>query len=214
MPPRKPKNVTPDDELDIPEDVVAAIAKPAVASADETTAHPKTLTEVSRELVPLADSIRAAVADIALLPVARATPAQRTQMVDLREMLDAARRDLSTWVTAIDISFRRAALETNASEFALAEGVVQIEQKRGEWVVNVPALRDELKAFVAAGTLSPDEFEAIFKTKVEVVADNTKLNHLAQKRGDELADAISRNRTWKPGDPAAATVRIKRRTPA
>lgn len=205
----KPKNVTPDEAeppIDIPDAVIARIAEPSVA--------PPSVEDVSRALVPLSGGIRATVADIALIPIDRATPAQRTQLVALRQQLDETRRDLSTWVDAIDISFRRAAIETHASEFALEDGVVTIEQQRGEWVVNVPALRSELKELVAHGTLTQVEYDAIFKTVVTEKADNTVLNRLAEKRGDEIREAITRNRVWKAGDPAAAKVKIQRRTPA
>jgi hypothetical protein len=219
MPRRAPKVVSP-PEPDIPDDVMEAlgvaverfpVGEPSRRSSEtDSEDGNRSLAEVSAELVPLADTLRATIADIALIPVARATPAQRTDLVDLRQRLDRARADLSTWVDAIDISFRRAAIETGAKEFALEDGVVTIEQPRGEWVVNVPALRDEIKAFVAHGVLTQEEFDGIFTNEVKIKADNGRLNSLAAKRGEELAEAIARNRAWKAGDPAGAKVRIQR----
>ena len=208
---RTPKNVTPpvDDTPDIPDDVMAAIEDPSRAS---TKTRGRSLEELRTELVPLADTIRATISDIALIPIARATPEQRTQLVELRTVLDAARGDLSTWVDAIDISFRRAAIETQANEFVLADGIVTVEPPRGEWVVNVPALRDELKAFAASGVISQEEFDSIFKTEVVTKADGNRLRYFGEHRGTELAEAIARNRVWKQGDPNAAKVKIKRST--
>jgi hypothetical protein len=189
-----------------------------VVSAGETTDDeedrpPRSLEEIRTELEPLGQRIRASLADIALIPVAKASPAQRTELVTLRADLDRVRADLSTWLTAIDISFRRAAMETGADEFPLTDGVVKIEQQRGEWVVNVPALRTELKEFLAAGVITEHEFESVFSTVVTEKADNTRLNALGKHRGGEIAEAIGRSRVWKAGDPANAKVRIQRGGP-
>lgn len=198
------RNVTPtvDDDL---EDLIGA----AVDRTTGTELVP--LAEISAALRPAADIISATVSTIALVPINRATPAERSALVDLRNQLDRTRADLSTWVDAIDISFRRAALETGATEIVLADGVVSVEAPRGEWVVNVPALRSELKELVAHGLLSEEEFDSIFETVVTEKANNSRLNYFASKRGQELADAIARYRTWKEGNPANAKVRIKRR---
>jgi len=204
--PRTPKVVTPEpsppesDRLDIPDDVIAALNGTAVIST----------ADLATMLVPLANGIRATIANIALLPVARATPEQRTQLVDLRDELYKTMRDLSTWVDAIDISFRRAALEMGATEIVLADGVVKVEAPRGEWVTNVPALHAELKEFVAHGVISQAEMDSIFTTTVEEKANGTRLNYFASKRGEELAEAINRNRMWKAGDPSAAKLRFHR----
>ena len=207
--PRKPKVVTPG--LDIPDDVMAAMTARAAELAEPDDR--RSLEELRLELVPLAQKLRATIADIALIPIARATPAQRTELVALRAEIDRARSDLSTWQDAIDMSFRRAAIESGADEFPLTDGIVKIEQQRGEWVVNVPALRDELREFVRAGVITQPEFDAIFTTVVTEKADNTKLNAIAKHRGGEVADAVDRGRSWKPGDPASAKVRIQRGGP-
>lgn len=200
----KAKVVSP-PELDIPDDVLTALRREDA---------PRSLADVSRELLPLSDQLRATIADIALIPVERATTVQRTELVELRERLYRAMADLSTWVDAIDIGFRRAALATGASEFVLTDGVVKVEAPRGEWVVNVPALHAELKEFVAHGVISQEELDSIFTTVVTEKANGSRLNYFASKRGEELAEAINRSRTWKAGDPAAAKVRIQRIVPS
>jgi hypothetical protein len=208
--PRKPKPVTPPAD-DIPDEVLVALGAfdlPVPPEPDDDSR--RSLEEVSAALVPLAETLRATIADIALIPVASATKAQRSELIALRGKLDRARADLSTWVDAIDISFRRAALETGATEFVLDDGVVKIEQQRGEWVVNVPALHAELNELAAHGLLSQEELASIFTTVVIEKADNSRLNYFASKRGTELAEAIGRGRMWKAGDPTAARVRIQR----
>lgn len=192
------------DDLDAFLDDVAATAAPP---SDD----PMTLEDVQRTLVPLAATLRATVADIALIPVARATPAQRAQLATLREELDRARRDLSTWVDAIDIGFRIAAVDLGATEILLEDGAVKVEPPRGEWVVNVPMLRQELDELRKHGIISKEEVDSIFKTTVTEKADNTRLNYFAKSRGAEIAEAIERARVWKPGDPAAAKVRYMRK---
>jgi hypothetical protein len=170
----------------------------------------RTLAEVTLELVPLTSSLRSTIRDIALIPVARATPAQRTDLIDLREQLSRAMRDLSTWVDAIDISFRQAAYEVQASEFLLTDGVVKIEPQRGEWVVNVPALQTELKEIMAHGLISQAEYDSIFTTVITEKANGSRLNYFSSKRGGDVAAAIDRHRMWKAGDPNAAKVIVQR----
>jgi hypothetical protein len=207
--PRKAKDVTP-TPVEIPDDVMAALSGMVVITEIPDTLTPQSLTDVATTLVPLAQQIRATISDIALIPIARATPAKRTELVNLRDELYRTMRDLSTWIDAIDISFRRAAADTGATEFVLEDGVVKVEPQRGEWVVNVPALRAELAEFVAHGVISKAEFDSIFTTTVVEKANGTRLNYFASKRGEELAEAINRSRMWKDGDPAAARVRFQR----
>lgn len=199
------KNVTPTDDLD---ELLGAAADKAASHADRDV---RALVTIADTLRPATDTIRATVADISLLQVARATPAQRTALVELRALLDRARADLSTWVDAIDISFRRAAVETGAAEIVLADGVVKVEPPRGEWVVNVPALKAELSQLAAHGLLTADELDSIFTTTVSEGANNAKLNYFAKQRGQEVAEAIGRYRVWREGNPANAKVRIQRK---
>lgn len=207
--PRKPKSVTPaaapvDEDLDeFLEDVVASKA-PASSSLPDLTAA----------LTPISDDLRATISQIALIDVAKATPAQRTQLVNLRDRLDTTRRDLSTWVDAIDISIRQAAITLGADEIPLADGVITVERPRGEWVVNVPRLQEELRELVAAGVVTAEEAADVVTTKVETVADNRKLNYLVKHRGAAVTEAVSRTRVWKEGNPTSAKLRFARRADA
>ena len=212
-----PKNVTPPPfEID-PEllEAAAPIAPTthlqAIVDRGLDEINPEDLGALAVRLTPMANLLRASVAEIALIPVDRATIEQRTQLADLRALLDAARADLSTWVTAIDIGFRRAAMTTGASEFRLEDGLVRVEVPRGEWVVNVQALQSALRAFVESGELSEEEFNDIFTTTVTPKANGTKLNYFSTKRGEALAATINLYRVWHEGDPNAAKVRFTRK---
>lgn len=196
-----------------PADGSEPVVTTSVVSAgpdDDSEPHPATLEDLSRALIPLVDQLRATVADIALMPFASATPEQRTALVNLRQQLDRPRADLSTWVDAIDISIRQAAVDAQAKEFLLADGRVTIEPPRGEWVVTVPALQRELKELMAHGLISQADIDAIVTTEVTVKANNAVLNQLGKSRGKEVAEAIARSRTWKAGNPTSARLRFER----
>lgn len=208
------KNVTPEPEFDIPDGMLEELTSSPVAIGHELAGtegdEPATLEELSRALVPIADQLRATVADIALINFAEATPEQRTQLIRLRQQLDRPRADLSTWVDAIDISIRQAARDTQAKEFLLADGKVVVEPPRGEWVVNVPGLQGELKELKAHGLVSQAEIDDIITTELVTKANNAKLNQLKAKRGEEVAAAVDRWRTWKDGNPTSAKIRFER----
>lgn len=186
---------------DLPPDVAAAALR-------QDAPDPLPLENAAKALVPLADGIRITLADIALIPVHNATPEQRSQLVGLREELARVQRDVTTWLDAIDLSFRHAAEAMGAKEIPLANGVVKVEPPRGEWVVDVAGLRSELKEAQAHGLISAEEIDSIFKTKVEEKADGTRLNYFARNRGDELAEIIERHRRYVPGNPNAAKLRF------
>lgn len=188
-----------------PADVVAAALK-------EPPPEPMALEPITRELVPLADAIRNTLAAIALIPIAQATPEERTALVKLREEIERIRRDSQTWVDAIDLSFRHAAVALAAKQIPLADGVVTVEPPRGEWKVDVAPLKAELVELAkAGGQVSLEEIDSMFKTVVETRADGTRLNYFARNRGAEVAEVIERHRRWQEGNPMAAKVRIQRR---
>lgn len=188
------------DEL--PADVLAA-------ATGDPEPEPFVLEDTVRALIPLADSVRATLADIALVPVAQATPEQRSQLIALRSEIARVQRDTTTWLDAIDHAFRHAAQQLEAKEIPTANGVVRIEPPRGEWIVDVQALRRELaEAARNGGPLSAEEVDSIFKTTVEEKADGTKLNYFARNRGVEIAEIIGRHRRFVPGNPLAAKLRF------
>ena len=211
---RPKKNVTP-AEPSLADDAAAfldAVGDKVADAVGAEAAAPagRSLQEVGLALIPLAEDLRTTVSEIALLNILEATPAQRTDLVRLRAQLDNARADLSTWVDAIDISFRQAALASHADEIPLADGIVKVEAPRSEWVVNLPHLRTELEALVEKGLVTEAEIDALFTTTVTEKADNAKLNYLERHRGGLVADAIARARTKKEGNPMAARLTFQR----
>ena len=210
--PRQSKDVTP-PEPSLEDDVAAFTAAIAEdGKVPELAPHQgQTLEELRLALVPVANDLRATVSGITLLDVIRATPAERAELLEVRNQLDSARRDLSTWVDAIDISFRQAARESGADEIPVEGGMVKVEQPRGEWVVTVPTLKEELKKLVALGHVTEAEVDGIVTTVVTEKADNAKLNYLVRHRGAEVKAAIDVSRTWKEGNPMGAKVTFQRR---
>lgn len=174
---------------------------------------PSELEPVITSMVPLADAIRNTLASIALLPLATATPEERSQVVRLREEIARFVTDGQTWLDAIDLSWRRAAEAMgSAREIPTADGVVKIEPPRSEWRVDAAGLRRELEEFAKnGGPLSKEELTSIFTTVVQEKVDNTRLNYFARNRGEELAAIVARHRQQVPGNPMAAKVRFHRR---
>lgn len=169
-----------------------------------------TLDGITRALVPLADRLRLTLADIEMIALHEATPAQRSQLATLYDEIDRVVRDATTWRDAILYAFRDAAIRLNAKEIPLADGVAQFVPPRDEWRVDVPALAAALRDMVRKGLVSQGEYEQVFTTKVEEQANGTKLNALARNRGDEVKAAIDAHRRLIPGDPLAAKVKFVR----
>ena len=188
-----------------PADVIAAANR-------RPEPEPTALAPVVASLVPLGDAIRNTLAAIALIPVAQATPEERTQLIALREEIARVNRDTSTWLDAIDLSFRHAGQAMGANEIPLANGVVRLEVPRGEWRVDEQAMLHELREYAKnGGALSLEEVDTLFTTTVQTKADNAKLNYLVKHRGDEVAAIIDRHRTMVPGNPLAAKVKVVQR---
>lgn len=188
---------------------------PAVLAAvtGQDAPEPTPLEPVIAALVPLADSIRTTLASIALLPIAQATPEQRSQIVRARDEIERIRRDATTWIDAIDLSFRHAAQALGARQIPLADGVVSLEAPRVEYKVDVAALRKELREVAAhdAGNISLEEIDSIFETIITEKADNSRLNYFARNRGDEVAEIIERHRKRVEGNPLSARLTFKRK---
>lgn len=190
--------------VDLPADVVAAALK-------EEQPQEHSLRAATRELVPLADRVRLTLSSIALIPLATATPEQRSEIVALRREIERVAQDTQTWLDAIDLSFRYAATELGqAKEILLADGVVKVELPRDEVKVDAAALRAELLEASKHGLISLEEIDTIFKTVVETKADGSRLNYFARNRG-ELGEIIERHRTRTPGNPLGAKLRYVQR---
>lgn len=183
-----------------------------LAAALGDSLEPLALAETTAVLVPLADRIRNTLAGIALIPIDRATAAERTHLVNLRTEIQRIHRDTTTWLDAIDLSFRRAAMNLGAKQIPLTDGFVVVEPPRAEWKVDVAGLEAELKELVkAGGNLSVEELGSIFEVVVTTKANGSRLNYFARNRGDEVAEVIERHRELVPGNPLAAKVQINRK---
>lgn len=178
---------------DLPSDVLAAALKEEPSGLG--------LEDATRAIIPLADRVRLTLADIHLIPLAKATPQQRTEIVKLRAEINRVARDAATWVDAIDISFRHAAVELgNVREIPLADGIIKVDWPRDDVKVDAGALKKELEELSrAGGPISLEEIADIFTTVVEVRANNTKLNYFERNRGEAVAEVIQRHRTRTPG---------------
>lgn len=148
-----------------------------------------------RAIAPIASELETALRAVVLDDLTSSTPEQRGNLVALRQVLDAVARDASTMRDAIDGAFRGAAARTGAKQITAGDaGVVRVEQ-RGEWKVDVAAMRSALEELAAAGQITSAEIGQVFSTHIEEKADNRKLNYLAENRGEEVQLVIDAHRT-------------------
>lgn len=167
-----------------------------LAAAFHEDAEPADTEAMVRAIEPAADSLRNAVAQVRLVDIAAATPAQRGGIVALRQSLHRAIVEASTIVDTIDMAFKTAAAATGAKQITAGDaGVVRIEQ-RGEWKVDVPAMRQALEGLVDAGVITTLELEAAFTTEITQKVDNRKLKYLADNRGEEVRLTIDAHRVY------------------
>lgn len=192
-----------------PDDVLAAVSGEDPPEGPQPGPEP-TPADVARSLIPIADELRASLADARdlLVELHTATPEDRAKVVELRRTLESVRRDAATWVDAIDMAFRFASQRLGGAKQVVVGdgGVVTIAPQHGEWKVEADALRQELLELVPHGVVTKDEIDAVFTTTIEVRADNRRLNALKANRGEAVAEVIDRHRRYMDPDPNRAKV--------
>lgn len=184
-----------------PDDILAAAVGEHV--------EPSAPTALERALVPLSDAARAAIAELNIQPLHEASPAHRAQVVRLRGVLARIARDCQTYVDAIDMAFRVATERSGADQLPFDGGHVRVQRRRGEWVVDVPALQKALAELAKAdgGLVSQADLDSIFTTKVETSAHNGRLNYIAEHRGDDVRAVVDAHRRFV--EPPISTARVE-----
>jgi hypothetical protein len=171
----------------------------------------------ARALTTIADSLAATVATVRQsladaptfqLRLEEASPAQRYEIVRLRQMLVELREPINARIAALDMHARRVYATTNADQLPVeGTGNIVIEPPANEYVVKEHELRAALLDLAEAGLITKAEVDAAITEQVSYKADHRKLNYLAKHRGDEVKDVIDAYRARVKPDPYRAKVR-------
>jgi len=155
-----------------------------------------------------------AIAQLEAYPIATATPRERSDLLDLRDLLEHVNNMARMRMGAIDLAFKRAMEELGSREIPVEGwGPVRYAPDEGEWEVHSEQLLEDFRGLVKLGVLTKDDIDKAFTTTVQVKVDNRVLNGL-MKRGTAVTDAIDRNRSKRESRPLAGHLTLpKRRRP-
>jgi hypothetical protein len=165
----------------------------------EDEPHAVSVSYVAMDIRQPAAYIIRQLAALEAYPVASATPAERADLLDLREALIDLSNAVRIRLGAIEMAFKRGMEELNAKELPVAGwGPVRYVPDAGSWEVHADSLRADLAALKVYGLIDDDDLDRAFKVVVMTTADNRVLNGL-EKRGDAVRAAIEKNRTRREG---------------
>ncbi len=192
----------PDDDAPDPAAVAAVLPPPMTRATNAVESAVATLRTV-------AAATKALLAELDTYPVARATPAERTALVDLYWQLKALATPAFDRARAIEMAWSRGMAELGAKKLPLADGrMVVYEAPAASWQVDAPALKRDLAELRADGLITDADLGRAFTTTIEVKADNRVLNNLADSRGEVVAGVIAAHRTRPEPSPLAGRVKF------
>jgi len=158
-------------------------------------------------LEQLSDTLRDALANVSGYDLARATPAQRREIVDFRAWLLDTMDPIKTWLDRIDHMWRLAGEKTGARQFPVGDGEsVRLEDPPSTYVVQEQQLRTRLLELERDGLVTREEIDEAVTTVISYKSDNRRLNALARNRGDAVAEAIEEFRTKVEAQPGRERV--------
>jgi hypothetical protein len=199
LPPDELLSSVPDD---LPPDPVTAL-EPVSRGASV----PYTTAVIRRPAAELLASLAA----LEAYPVATASPEERADLLELRDVLDAIAAAVRIRIGAIDLAFKRGMEELAAREIPVEGwGPVRYVPDEGAWEVHADALLADLRGLRQYGLVTDEDLERAFTVVTTVKADNRVLNGL-MKRGTAVVDAIERNRTRREGQPMAGKLTLPKR---
>lgn len=166
---------------------------------------------VLARLTDAADLLRTGLSNTGGYDLMKATPAQKQEIVDFRDMLLEWKEPMTLWLNRIDEMWRLLGEKTGAREFPLGDGrVVAIEDPANTYSTQEQQLRSRLMELVRDGLLSKEDVDAAIQPVTSFKLNHTELNKLARKRGDLVKAAIDQFRT-RVQSAGRATVRYPRR---
>ena len=128
----------------------------------------------------------------------------RGKLVEMHAQLEAIERLVHDRKVMIEMAFIRAGAEQSADQIRTSAGVVTLKPEPGRYETHAQAMRQELDRLIVDGHLSKEELEEACPVTVSYGVNHTRLNVLANHRGDAVREVIDRNRAKVPPDPLRA----------
>jgi hypothetical protein len=158
-------------------------------------------------IATVAADLRDMLRDMESFDMVRATPSQRSQMVEWRYLLLDWIEPLRTWLNRLDAGWREAAERSGARQFPLhTGGVVSVDEAPTTYSVQEQQLRSALLAHVRDGLLAQEDVDRAITPMTTYKVDNRVLNTLARNRGTAVAETIEKYRQKVAGTAPARVV--------
>lgn len=134
-----------------------------------------------------------------------ATPAERYELARAREVLLKVEQAVQARRKSIDLAFIRAAAARNADQIRLSSGTVRVKPGASRYETHGDKMREQLlKLAQDDGNLTQAEIDEALTVIISVKPNHTKLNYLANHRGEDVKEAIDSNRAKVAPDPLLA----------